>query len=63
MDMIYDELNRVLDSAGVPRIVRERCFQCGGAGIVPRWHEGEQLAMIERCSACGGCKTITREVA
>jgi len=61
MDMIYDELNRVLDSAGVPRIVAQRCPWCGGKGAVIRRYYEYGRAHLEPCTACAGNGKITVE--
>jgi len=61
MDMIYDELNRVLDSAGVPRIVRERCPYCHGSGL--REIGIGPLARLDTCHACVGRGYIAAEAA
>jgi len=65
MNQIYDELNRVLDDAGVPKIVRERCPWCGGAGKVYATSRGNRREIIftESCSACAGNGFITVEAA
>jgi len=69
MDMIYDELNRVLDSAGVPRIVAQRCPWCDGKGTVvsrrvgDRGYSSDWGYTLERCTACAGNGKITVEVA
>jgi len=55
MDMIYDELNRVLDSAGVPRIVRERCPnpRCIN-GEVEVTHMSTCQVSFQPCRQCNG---------
>ena len=60
MDMIYDELNRVLDSAGVPRIAAIVCPYCGGSGYVPR-PSYTNIPRVARCTACAGNGKITVE--
>ena len=64
MDMIYDELNRVLDSAGVPRIVRERCPnpRCINGEVEVR-HIGSCQVSVQRCMTCHGLGAISVEAA
>jgi len=62
MDMIYEALNKVLDDAGCPKIVRERCPWCQGTGNVMR-DAHARLLELRCCTACAGNGYITVEAA
>jgi len=64
MNQIYDELNRVLDDAGVPKIVAQRCPWCGGAGTyATNLDPDATLWEVQHCTACAGNGYITVEAA
>jgi len=58
MNLIFDALNaqldagdRRMDAAGIPKIVRQTCPQCGGSGYVP--YTGlSRLRAHEFCLLC-----------
>lgn len=68
MNLVYDALNGVIagaeqrmNDAGVPRIVQERCFVCGGRGTRERTTSAG--VQIDYCAACASRGYVLKEAA